>query len=114
MAARNAAAAPVRRQVTGEAGRSEPDAKSERLAARLTPRQKQLLQRAADLTGRSLTDFIVGSALDKAEATIQSYEIIELSERDARLLFDALNNPPKLNEKLAETMRRHRDNVEMR
>lgn len=90
------------------------ESRSERLDVRLTRTQKELLQRAAGLTGRGVSDFVVKSALDRAEETIQAHEIIELSERDARVLFEALQNPPKPNEKLREAMRRHREDVEMR
>ncbi len=114
MATRKAATMTGNQQAVRRGEGLEPNAKSERLAARLTSRQKELLQRAADLTGRSLTDFIVSSALERAETTIRSYEVLELSERDAKAFFEALDNPPKLNAKLSEAMRRHSESVEMR
>jgi len=43
--------------------------RTERVAARVTPEQKSLLQPAAELTGRSLTDFILSSAQEAAEET---------------------------------------------
>lgn len=92
----------------------QPELKSARLGTRVTGRQKQLLQRAADLTGRSLSDFVISSALLRAQETIRHFEVLELSERDARAFFDTLENPPKLNEKLYEAMRWQRANVEMR
>ena len=103
-----------------EAGRQQREkapqlaVKSQRLGTRVTPAQKEILQRAADLTGRSVTDFVISSALDKAQDTIYAYEFIALSERDARAFFEALQNPPRLNHKMGEAMRWHRENVEMR
>ena len=41
-------------------------ARGERLEARISAEQKGLLQRAADLQGRTLTDFVVQSAHDAA------------------------------------------------
>lgn len=66
----------------------------ERFAARMLPAQKARLQRAADLSGRSLTDFVIAAAEREAEATIRRHELIELSARDSRLLAEALLNPP--------------------
>lgn len=80
-----------------------------RLTARVTPEVKAVIQRAADLTGRSLTDFLVGSARVAAEETIRSHEVIRLSARDSAILIEALLNPPEPNEKLraaAEDYRR--------
>ncbi len=42
-------------------------AKSESINLRATERQKALLRRAAEATDHSLTDFILGSAVDQAE-----------------------------------------------
>jgi len=45
--------------------------KSERIATRVTPSQKELIARAASLRGRSLTDFIIDSAQKEAANTIE-------------------------------------------
>jgi len=45
--------------------------KSERVAVRLSPEQKELMQRAADLEHRTLTDFMVGSGIRSAEDVIR-------------------------------------------
>lgn len=82
--------------------------KRERLGARITPEQKALLQRAADLTGRSLTDFVVASAQAAAEETIRRYEIIQLTARDSERLAQVLLNPPAPNEKLRAAAQEYR------
>jgi len=74
--------------------------KQERLEARLTAEQKVLFQRAADLLGRSLTDFVISSAQSAAEETIRSHEVLELTARDAEIFFTALENPPPPNMRL--------------
>lgn len=86
--------------------------KTERLAARVTPRQKALLQRAADLTGRSLTDFVIASAEAAAEETVRTRQVIELTVRDTEVLVGALLNPPKPNEALRAAARRYREFVD--
>jgi len=90
-------------------GATKTVAKRERLEARVTPEVKAVIQRAADLTGRSLTDFLVSSAQAVAEDTIRTHEVIRLSARDSAILIEALLNPPEPNEKLraaAEDYRR--------
>ncbi len=81
----------------------------ERLEARLSPEQKALLERAAALEGRSLTDFVVDSAQSAALETIQRYEVIALTARDSRVFAEALMHPPAPNERLRAAARRHRD-----
>ncbi len=40
-----------------------------RLEARITPETKALLQKAADLEGRTLTDFVISSVQAEAESS---------------------------------------------
>ena len=68
--------------------------KPARFGARLTPEQKVLFERAAALTGRTLTDFVIGAAQEAATRTIEEIEILKLSERNSRALIEALLNPP--------------------
>lgn len=81
----------------------------ERLEARITTEQKTLLERAAALEGRSLTDFVVSNAHAAAVATIQRHEVIALTARDSQLFAEALSHPPAPNERLRAAARRHRD-----
>jgi uncharacterized protein (DUF1778 family) len=72
--------------------------KRERLEARVTSEQKALFQRAADLQGRSLTDFVVSALQDAAEDAIRSHHVLTLSAHDSRIFAEALMNPPEPNE----------------
>ena len=81
--------------------------KAERLEARLSPDTKALFQQAANIQGRSLTDFVVGSALEAARRTVRQNEWIELSRRDQIAFVEALLNPPSPNDRLQKAMRRH-------
>jgi uncharacterized protein (DUF1778 family) len=83
-------------------------AKPARFGARLTDEQKALFERAAALTGRSLTDFVIGAAQDAANRTIQDFEILRLSEQNSRALMEALLNPPPPSERLREAVRRYK------
>ena len=76
--------------------------RTERLGARVPASVKATLQRAADLTGRSLTDFVVASAKAAALETIRQHEVIELSAEDSKKLAEALMRPPAPNARLQQ------------
>ncbi len=82
--------------------------KPERLAARVTSEQKNLIQRAADLEGRSLTDFVIASAEAAARETIRIHEVMQLSQEGTRAFFEAIENPPEPNERLLQAAERYR------
>jgi uncharacterized protein (DUF1778 family) len=82
--------------------------KRERLEARITPEQKALFQRAADLVGRSVTDFVIGSAQAAAEETIRTHQVLELTARETEALVAALRDPPIPNERLRDAADRYR------
>jgi uncharacterized protein (DUF1778 family) len=79
----------------------------ERLEARISRDQKALFQRAADLQGRTLTDFVVSSVQEAAVRTIEQMEIIRLSLEDSRVFAQALLNPRKPSERLRAAARRY-------
>jgi uncharacterized protein (DUF1778 family) len=86
-------------------------AKRDRLEARITPEQKALFQRAADLSGRSLTDFVVASVEAAAEEAIRNHQVMQLSARDTELFLAALENPPPPNEYLRAAAREYEARV---
>jgi uncharacterized protein (DUF1778 family) len=94
-----------------ERARSAPRAprRRERLEARVSPEQKSVLERAAALEGRSLTDFVVASAHAAAVEAIQRHELITLTARDNRAFAQALMHPPAPNERLRAAARRHQE-----
>jgi uncharacterized protein (DUF1778 family) len=80
--------------------------KSERLEARITPEQKRQFQHAADLLGRSITDFAISSLQESANKIIREHEIITLSMRDQKALILALSNAPEPNQHLLNAKKR--------
>ena len=74
--------------------------KKARLEARVTEEQKALLLEAAQLTGRSLSDFVVSIVVEATKRTIQEYQVIQLSRRDQEMFVAALLNPPEPGENL--------------
>jgi uncharacterized protein (DUF1778 family) len=85
--------------------------RAERLEARISRDQKALLQRAADLQGRSLTDFVIASAHDAAVRVVQEMQIVKLNAEQSRIFAEALLNPPQPNAALRRAARRHRQLV---
>lgn len=73
---------------------SAPRAKVARLEARISAEQKQLIERAAGLQGRTLTEFVVRSAQEAAREAIREHESISLSARDTKAFIAALLKPP--------------------
>lgn len=67
-----------------------------------------MLKHAADLQGRTLSDFVVSAAQDAARRTIEEAEIIRLSLTDQRRFAEALINPPELTPSMERAFERHR------
>jgi uncharacterized protein (DUF1778 family) len=86
-------------------------AKRERLEARITAEQKELFQLAANLEGRSLTDFVVQSVQAAAEDAIRRHQVIRLSVRDSLTFAELIANPPPPNEHLRAAFARYRESV---
>jgi uncharacterized protein (DUF1778 family) len=68
---------------------------SGRLEARLPRDVHALIKRAAEIQGRSVTDFVVSAARNEACRTIEESEIIRLSVEGQRQIADAILNPPE-------------------
>ncbi len=88
---------------------SKTTAKRERLEARVTPEQKALFERAAQLQGRTLTDFMVATLHEAAKRTIRDHEVLTLSARDSLYFARAILAPPEPNRALRDADRRCRE-----
>lgn len=86
-------------------------AKVERLEARVSAETKALFQEAAAIEGRSLSDFVIRSAIEAAQRAIREKEWIELSRRDRIAFVQMLLNPPPPNARLRKAMQRHNQRV---
>ena len=71
------------------------NSKMERLEARVTPDQKSLFKRAAELHGTSLSDFVVIKMQEAATETITRFDTLRLRDEDRALFISTLLNPPK-------------------
>lgn len=59
-----------------------------------------VVKRAAEIQGRSVSDFVVSAAQEAAQRTIEETAIIRLSIEDQLALAEAILNPPEPNEAL--------------
>jgi uncharacterized protein (DUF1778 family) len=98
---------------TAKADRHAPS-RGERLGFRLDEDTKNLIERAAYLSRRKVSDFCVTALIDTARRTIAEQETLSLSERDRMAFFDALVRPPKPSERLARAMAEHKRRVASR
>jgi uncharacterized protein (DUF1778 family) len=80
-----------------------------RLEARLPNEVLARLKRAAEIQGRSLTDFVVAAADEAACRTIERTEIVRLSIEDQRQIVEALLNPPEPTPALRRAFQRRRE-----
>ena len=85
-----------------------------RFEARLPSSVYATLKRAAELSGRSITNFVVNAAHDAARRTIEAEELIRLSAEDHARFAQALLNPPAPNAALKRAKRLHAENIEVR
>lgn len=83
-----------------------------RLEARLPADILTLLKRAAELQGRTLSDFVVSAAREAAVRTIEETEFLRLSSEDQRHFAEAILNPPPLTEALQRAFERQNRLVE--
>lgn len=74
--------------------------REERLGFRMDRQTKGLIERAAQLEGRKVTEYCVTALAETARRTIEQHETLVLSDKDRRVFFDALMTPPPANERL--------------
>jgi uncharacterized protein (DUF1778 family) len=82
--------------------------RGERLETRVTADQKSLIEHAAALQGRTVTDFVLTSVQEAARRAIEEHQRLDLSVRDSQAFVDALINPQPVNDRLRDTVQRYR------
>lgn len=65
-----------------------------RITARVPQSVTEVIERAANVVGATINQFVTQAALEKAEKILER-ERLKLSEEDAFWLFSLLENPPK-------------------
>jgi uncharacterized protein (DUF1778 family) len=82
-----------------------------RLEARVTTDQKEMLQRAAALAGRTLSEFVVASAQEAAARVIEAHETISLTREEQIAFVTALLNPKPASARLRRAAAKYRQSM---
>jgi uncharacterized protein (DUF1778 family) len=85
--------------------------KTERINLRLKSSAKSLLERAAGFEGKTVSHFILNSALERAEKTVQKHEVMILNAKDSKTFFSALSKPVRFSRKLIDVLEEHSKRV---
>ena len=80
--------------------------RSARLGLRTTPQQEAVLRRAAEITHKSMTDFILDSACLAAEQTLLDQRLFMVSGASAKSLLALLDRPAQDNAGLQDLFSR--------
>ena len=85
-----------------------PRARGYRFDARLNEEQKLLIQRAADLEGRTMTDFVLHSAEAAAQRTLQERAMLVLTARETEAFVSTILSAPEPGPVLRRAVRQYR------
>ncbi|WP_418648187.1 DUF1778 domain-containing protein [Thauera butanivorans] len=84
-----------------------PAVSTARLEARISTDLHAMLKRAAELQGRTMTDFVVSAVQEAAQRAIEQAEVIRLSLADQKRFAEALLSPPPPSDALLRAKARH-------
>lgn len=79
-----------------------------RVEARIAPDVLAVVRRAAELQGRSVSDFLVMSAQEAAYRAIEDEQIIRLSVKDQQRFAELLLNPPAVTPAMKRAFKAHK------
>lgn len=82
--------------------------RTERVEARIAPDVLEIVRRAAEIEGRSISDFLVGAAQEAARRTIEQTQLIRLSMEEQQRFADLLLAPPALPPAMARAAKAHK------
>ena len=84
-----------------------PTTRTSRIEARIAPQALAIVKHAAELQGRSLSDFVVAAAEEMARRTIEDMTIIRLSVEDQHRFAELLLDPPALSPAMERARQAH-------
>ena len=85
--------------------------RTSRIEARIAPDALAIVKRAAEMQGRSVSDFVVAAAQEAAHRMIQETQIIRLSVEDQHAFAAAILDPPPPNDALRRAAEAYRNLV---
>jgi len=78
-----------------------------RVDIRCSKEQQALIDRAVELSGRNMMDFVLDAIQRVAEETMKNFEMMQLTARDSAVLAEALLSPPQPNSRLRRAAERY-------
>jgi uncharacterized protein (DUF1778 family) len=81
------------------------ETRDQKLEMRLTPSAKQILRTAASAMNRSLSEFVLESALARAEETLPGRQRFDLNKAQWDAFQKALDAPPRPSRRLAKLLK---------
>jgi uncharacterized protein (DUF1778 family) len=79
-----------------------------RVEARIAPEALAVVRRAAEIQGRSISDFVVAAAQEAARKTVAEVEVIRLSREAQEQFISLLLEPPPPSDALLRALKRHK------
>ncbi len=87
---------------------------NQRINLRLSETAKRRIEQAASVEGKTVSAFVVSSALATADQTIDKHETLALARDDALRFFDALAGLSPPNDRLRAALEEHAQRVDAR
>ena len=82
-----------------------------RIEFRISGDAKRQIERAAAALGRSVSDFAKDTLLQKAQAVLETYEVVQLNDRDRDIFLQLLDADPTPNAALEAAAQRQREMI---
>ena len=82
-----------------------------RITARVSESVRTTLEQAAELSGATVSQFVVQMAYQEAQRLIERESVIRLSQQDARKVLFLLDHPPKPNKRMKDAVKAFRGSV---
>ena len=80
-------------------------ARRDTLNLRIRPEERGLIDRAAALTGKTRTDFVLGAARQAAETALLDRAVFMVDAETYAAFLTRLDAPPRPNDRLRRTLR---------
>lgn len=97
-----------RRRGYGDCNKKDRRLREERLGFRVDEPTKALIERAAQLERRKVTDFCMEAVMETGRKTIAEHETLALADHNWGMFFDALINPPTPSKRLKRAFAEHK------
>lgn len=82
--------------------------KDARLNIRIRPDIKDRIEKAANISGKTLTDFAISALSETADQVLERHHVTELSDRDRDIFLRVLDQKSKPNALLIRAAKTHK------